>query len=216
LGAETLPYEAFGWGYGLFDSQLYSESLERLNELARTLPDLNDVQSANIEFEQEKTTYNNKPYYLHRFDIKEDFTATKLTFEFQNPLRTLPADHFIVISPTGLAHPVPASLGTGTSRFVTEAFLGQSTKGEWQILSPGESRAVTPKDKSYDAITWRFDPQTKIESHIAANFTLHGQEKGPDGHSLISLFIEQVKLERDLRPGTMPGEIDQISSSPEP
>lgn len=200
FNGDTLPYDPINLGYGVFSPDLYATNLQEMLEINQGGPELQDQAEAVTEFTQEQVTHNGDPYFQHTFEVDENLTGFKATFSMQLPLRTIPADHFIVISPSGQERFIPASIGAGESRFTTEAFLGEQTKGTWQVLTPGESRAAMPTDEGYEALTWAYDPDTQTETNVAATLTLYGQEMGPDGTSTISRFIDKIQETRDLKP----------------
>lgn len=187
-----LQYGQHKWGFGVFDTARFKESLDAMDDLRRKHGPTQETSAETSKFTRDQVTHNGQNYNAHSFVIDQDSTVQKISLVAQMPLRTRPADHVILIDPTGNAVNVPTSIGGGLSRITTEAFMGAQAKGEWKVLMPGESRIrETPEERLASQ-----SQTSSISQEQPALFRIDGVENGPDGKSNISRLFELEQQKR--------------------
>ncbi len=191
-----LEYGAYKWGYGVFDPAAFETNLERMNAIRAEHGADADAEQSVTAFNRSTVERGGQTYHAHRFTITSDMSVEKITRAAQMPLQTRPPSQIILISPSGQEIEIPTSVGPGTTRMTTEAFMGADAKGDWTVLMAGNARIAQGEELS------------RMHEDIGAYFTVYGQEKGADGQSNISRLFEQVRDERaaELQPvSTNPG-----------
>lgn len=187
--AAGLYFGDYKYGYGVFDPDLFKKNLEIMNDVRRKHGPSKDTEVTQTAFTPGRLERDGISYNVHKFNIPQNITAEKITLFANMPLRTLPPSEFVVISPSGREVHVPASVGAGTARFTTEAFLGENTKGEWTILT-----SIVPGMESGNRRIAQ-DGERIDKSQPGATFTISGQELDKNGRSTISMFLERATQE---------------------
>lgn len=187
--ASGLKYGQYEWGYGVFDPSKFAEHVKVLEEVHRKYGTLADKKVQQSQFKIDTVMEGQRILREEvKFEISENITAGKLVFRSIMTSGAAPSKEVIVTSPAGTRISIPVSLTFGESDFSTEAFMGEDTKGTWTLSMPDATGA------SFNLINFASEEGAMKSpgSPPPAQLTIYGQEKGPDGRSNISRFLERV------------------------